>query len=87
MASAVCESCNGGRLKKESDHFKIADKSISQVANIDISELKEWLNSIGDTFNNTQKKIAFEIATVGTQGIDPNKENYSIPSIKNSNFC
>ena len=32
------------------------------------------------------KKIAFEIATIGTQGIDPNKKNYVIPSIKNSNF-
>jgi len=70
MASAVCESCNGGRLKKESDHFKIADKSISQVANIDISELKEWLNSIGDTFNNTQKKIAFEILKETVKKVD-----------------
>jgi len=32
------------------------------------------------------KKIAFEIATIGTQGIDPNQKNYSIPSIKNSSF-
>ncbi len=32
------------------------------------------------------KNIAFEIATIGTQGIDPNKKNYSIPSIKDSNF-
>jgi hypothetical protein len=32
------------------------------------------------------KEIAFEIATIGTQGIDPNKKNYSIPSIKDSSF-
>jgi hypothetical protein len=32
------------------------------------------------------KKIAFEIATVGTQGIDPHKKNYAIPSIENSSF-
>jgi hypothetical protein len=32
------------------------------------------------------KEIAFEIATLGTAGIDPNKKNYSIPSIKGSNF-
>ncbi|MFB9055990.1 hypothetical protein ACFFU9_04475 [Mariniflexile ostreae] len=38
------------------------------------------------TSNEETKKIAFEIATIGTQGIDPNKKNYSIPSIKNSNF-
>lgn len=32
------------------------------------------------------KEIAFEIATIGTAGIDPNKDNYSIPSIKGSHF-
>ncbi|WP_405221029.1 tetratricopeptide repeat protein [Dokdonia sp. Asnod1-B02] len=32
------------------------------------------------------KKIAFEIATIGTQGIDPSKDNYIIPSISNSYF-
>jgi tetratricopeptide (TPR) repeat protein len=32
------------------------------------------------------KKIAFEIATLGMTGIDPNKKGYSIPSIKNSSF-
>lgn len=32
------------------------------------------------------KEIAFEIATLGTAGIDPNKKNYSIPSLKGSNF-
>jgi len=32
------------------------------------------------------KEIAFEIATIGTDGIDPNKKNYSIPSIKDSSF-
>ena len=36
--------------------------------------------------NTKIKEIAFEIATIGTQGIDPNKKNYSIPSIKNSSF-
>ncbi|MCD8425772.1 tetratricopeptide repeat protein [Tenacibaculum dicentrarchi] len=32
------------------------------------------------------KEIAFEIATIGTQGINPNEKNYSIPSIENSSF-
>ncbi len=60
MTSSQCECCNGGRLKKESNHFRISGKSISEVANLDISELKEWLNSINNSFSNTQKKIATE---------------------------
>ena len=70
MASNVCSLCNGGRLKKEADHFKIANKSISQIANIDISELKEWLNSIESTFNKTQKIIALEILKETIKKVD-----------------
>lgn len=32
------------------------------------------------------KKIAFEIAHIGTMGIDPKKDGYKIPSIPKSNF-
>lgn len=32
------------------------------------------------------KKIAFEFATLGMNGINPKKDGYSVPSIKNSNF-
>lgn len=32
------------------------------------------------------KEIAFEIATIGTRGIDPKKEGYSVPSIKGKSF-
>ena len=38
-----CPECNGQRLKRESLSYKIWDKNISEVANLDISELKEWL--------------------------------------------
>jgi len=32
------------------------------------------------------KGLAFEFATLGITGIDPNKDGYSIPSIKNKTF-
>jgi excinuclease ABC subunit A len=70
MASDVCESCHGGRLKRESNHFKISNKSISEVANLDISELKEWLNSIDDSFTTTQKSIATEILKETVKKVD-----------------
>lgn len=70
MASSTCDSCNGGRLTKESDHFKISDKSISEVANLDISDLKEWLNSIDASFNEVQKKIALEILKETIKKVD-----------------
>lgn len=70
MTSSQCEYCNGGRLKKESNHFRISGKSISEVANLDISELKEWLNSINNSFSNTQKKIATEILKETKKKVD-----------------
>lgn len=36
--------------------------------------------------NDEQKKIAFEFATLGMTGIDPNKDGYSVPSIPNKKF-
>ena len=61
MRSSTCQSCNGGRLKKEAYHFKIDGKSIAEVANLDIDELKEWLTSISNYFDETKKIIAKEI--------------------------
>ena len=48
--------------------------------------MADAINYFSNLNQESTKKIAFEIATIGTQGIDPNKKNYSIPSIKNSNF-
>ena len=61
MSSSTCSSCNGGRLKKEADHFKINGKSISDLAHLDIQELKNWLSNLHHTLNDVQKKIAYEI--------------------------
>lgn len=56
-----CPECNGQRLKRESLSYKIRDKNISEVANLDISELKEWLIEAKKHLNERQTKIASEI--------------------------
>lgn len=56
-----CPECNGQRLKRESLSYKIWDKNISEVANLDISELKEWLIEAKKHLNKRQTKIASEI--------------------------
>ncbi len=48
--------------------------------------MADALNYFSNLSQEETKKIAFEIATIGTQGIDPNQKNYSIPSIKDSKF-
>ena len=56
-----CPECKGQRLKKESLSYKIWDKNISEVANMDISELNEWLSQVEEHLEPQQAKIAHEI--------------------------
>lgn len=56
-----CSECNGQRLKRESLSYKIWNKNIAEVANLDISELKEWLTEAKKHLNERQTKIASEI--------------------------
>ena len=57
----VCPSCHGDKLRKESLHFKIADKNIAELAAMDISVLATWLENVEEKMNERQKTIAVEI--------------------------
>ena len=57
----TCPDCNGSRLKKESLHFKIYDKNIAALANMDIDELLKWLSKVEQHLSDKQKAIATEI--------------------------
>ncbi|GGK44312.1 MULTISPECIES: excinuclease ABC subunit UvrA [Flavobacteriaceae] len=61
MDEIDCESCNGNRLKKEALYFKINNKNISELAQLDISELADWFSSIEEKLSKKQLKIASEI--------------------------
>ncbi len=61
MDDVPCSSCNGGRLKKESLHFKINGKNISELARFDISELANWFVDIEKRLSKKQLIIAAEI--------------------------
>jgi len=61
MHTLVCEECKGGRLKKESTYFRIGDKSIVDLANMDIGQLAEWFENINEYLTPKQRKIAIEI--------------------------
>lgn len=59
--SVICPECNGARLKKESLHFRIHDKNIAELSEMDISELYQWINTVEDYLSEKQRKIASEI--------------------------
>ena len=57
----VCPVCGGTRLNKETNYFKIDGKTISDVAAMEISQLKDWLLSLDDLFGKRESIIARDI--------------------------
>ncbi len=61
MDEVNCPECEGSRLKKEALYFKINDKNIAELSNMDISELTEWFANIEAKLSEKQKTIATEV--------------------------
>jgi excinuclease ABC subunit A len=57
----TCPDCNGFRLKKESLNFKIADRNIAELAEMDIREIDEWFVDLESRLSDRQNLIAKEI--------------------------
>ncbi len=57
----VCPECHGARLKKESLHFKIDKKNISELARMDILALKNWFTDLESRLDKRQNTIASEV--------------------------
>ena len=61
MVVNTCPECNGARLKKESLYFKIVGKNISELAQMDISELAAWFKGLESRLTDRQNIIGKEI--------------------------
>ena len=61
MNEILCPECNGTRLKKEAQYFKIGNKSISDVSAMDVTELIKWFDGIEQYLDETKNIIAKEI--------------------------
>ena len=61
MDKIACPECEGSRLRKESMYFKVNDKNIAQLAQMDIIELADWFDDLENHLSDTQLKIASEI--------------------------
>lgn len=59
--TSTCPACEGARLRKESLHFKIADKNISELARLNIYDLTEWFKDVESRLTDRQNVIAKEI--------------------------
>ena len=61
LAECECPECHGQRLNREALSYRIWDKNISELAAMDISELREWLDEVEEHLDHQQQQIAHEI--------------------------
>ena len=61
MNEVNCPTCDGKRLKKEALYFKFANKNITDLAQMDITELVKWFSNVDGSLSDRQKMISSEI--------------------------
>ena len=61
MDKVNCESCGGSRLNKQSNFFKISNKTIHDLSKLDITDLKKRFDKIEYKLDKRKKIIGSEI--------------------------
>ncbi len=61
LAECTCPECHGQRLHREALSYRIWDHNIAELADMDIAELRPWLNQAEEHLDSQQQKIAVEI--------------------------
>ncbi len=61
FSRATCPECGGARLNREALHFKLNGKNIAELAAMDISELRDWIQDLHNHLTPVQWEIAREI--------------------------
>ncbi|MCU0346352.1 MAG: excinuclease ABC subunit UvrA [Saprospiraceae bacterium] len=61
MTVDTCPECQGQRLKKESLHFKIAERNIAELADMDIQALADWMGELDNKLTDRQLTIGKDV--------------------------
>ena len=61
MKLRTCDTCNGTRLRKESLWFKIDEKNISELSEMDLDKLGDWFKTLEKRLSDKQNSIARDV--------------------------
>jgi excinuclease ABC subunit A len=61
MDEIPCPVCEGSRLKKEAQFFKIDEQNITELCAMDISDLTVWFHDLDSRLSDKQQRIATEV--------------------------
>ncbi len=61
MNRVICPECQGTRLKKEAHYFRIGEKHVGELAQMDVGELGKWFEGVEKKLGQQELMIATEI--------------------------
>lgn len=61
MTIDTCSECQGYRLKQSSLNFKLGDRHIGELGNLDLAALSDWVRQLEDQLDDRKKLIAGEV--------------------------
>lgn len=61
MSLSTCTECHGSRLKKEALYFKLHDKNIAELADMNLYDLGQWFHELPDYLSKKQLQIGSEL--------------------------
>lgn len=61
ISVVTCDKCQGQRLNQEALHYYINEKNISELANMELSDLYSWIVDVEEHLEEKQRQIAGEI--------------------------
>ncbi len=64
----TCPSCGGSRLRPGASYVKVAGKNITEICNMPISDLRQWVYDI--TLSDYENKVACRVLTELRQRLD-----------------
>ena len=63
MNTEPCPECHGHRLKAESLAFRILDKNIGQLADMELTELQQWITALEPQLDPRDAAVAHDVLT------------------------
>ena len=61
ISVVTCDECHGQRLNQEALHYYVAGKNIAELADMELSDLYEWVCGVEAHLEEKQRRIAGEI--------------------------
>ena len=82
LAECQCPECHGQRLNREALSYKVWDKNISELAAMDLSELRQWLDDLEKPTANSPRNATLSQREQPTAKLDSQQRQIATEILK-----